>query len=171
MDIQITQAKLQTTAEVLTLLRALIREGGSGGDLLIRWLEGMQRDLPRYLGQGTVEMKIGGKGYRVSKEVAATVSQVGLMAEKWRRDSGNNFLPTAVEALGQWLAFLERRISITLTVTSANRGTIEVSVPGYPPCMEHIAVILLTLISLGVTTEEIQEEMEGGGVIRLRLAQ
>jgi hypothetical protein len=141
MNIRITQMNLQNAAEALTVLGAFAQEGRAGSDLLTQWLEGMSRDLRQYLSQGTSVIKVGAKEYRVSKQVAAIISQVGLLADKWGRDFGGDYLPASVDTLNQWLVLLKQHETVRLSVILSNQGLIEVSVSGYSKYREYIPVV------------------------------
>jgi hypothetical protein len=167
-DIQVTSTNIQTADEVLTLLRAIVQEGACGCELLTRMLDGMRRDMRGFLSQGKVEMNIGGKKYRVSKEAATIGFDVGLLADKWQKDLGNDFLSLmTVETLDQLLAMLRQRIPVTLTVISADRGTIAVSAPGQPGLVAHAGAVLLAFKSLNLLNDEVRRQIELEGEVRL----
>jgi hypothetical protein len=54
------------------------------------------------MSRGTIEIRIGGKSYRVTKEATAKASEVGGLAEQWSKEGMGNFLAPAADMLQDW---------------------------------------------------------------------
>ena len=142
MDIQVTASDVRRAQEVLTLMRAFIQEQASGNELLGRMMGGL------HFGQSTVEMEIGGRRQRVSKDVAGAAAKMGGLAEQWQQEFGRDFLPPALDLLAQWLEDFRTRSPVTIALVSARDASIAIASARRPRQIVHLASFCLPSTAL-----------------------
>jgi hypothetical protein len=168
MQIFVSPENIKNAEQVLTLLQALQRERLDGGELLLGMTGGMAKDPRTFFLQNKIELSIGGRKYSVSKEAANLASEVGVLADKWRKELRLDLISPTIAKLQQWLPWLRQRAQVTIRVISSDEGLVTITALGQPGKMERVEPVLLALKSLNVTSN-IMGAMEQEGELYLRV--
>jgi hypothetical protein len=89
--------------------------------------------------------------YRLA--LAEVVVNIEGLASNWRRETGTNFIPPAVEAIEYMTNLLALHISVTITYSESYSPTATILASGYKDMTVYFGSMMLVLTAMGFSGE------------------